>query len=287
MPRIGEPTSLANHVEGPQGIYRELPLAACTPLVLKHHYSHRLPSVVKLCYGDVIYGPPRVTRACCLFSMATGRWQDQLWELTRLVRLPDYREPLTKLVSKAIGHIRKHSMTDLIVSFADSEEDHHGGIYQACSWIYDGMRGTRLDGFNIDGVFVPARTVNATYGTSSEVELPKLLNGQSVEPHYDCGKHCYWKPLTKSGMRKAVALGLGSRPYPKPMLGTTRIGNGEIATNARVGADHRRKGIVTLPSVGRAVERDLDALRGLRLGQDAAADGGLDLPNGAKENPGS
>lgn len=228
------------------GNFRVLSPKVIDDLVLTHHYSQRLPSAVTLVYGDIDYGPPRVVHACAMFSMATGRWPEPLWELTRLVRLPDYSLPLTKLIAKALGHVRENKLVDLIVSFADFEEDHHGGIYQASSWLYDGMRSDRLDGFNIDGVFVPARTCNAVYGTSSETDLPSLLSkdGKTCEPHYDQGKHCYWKAISKEGMRKALRLGLQSKAYPKPMLdaGGTREGNTVQLPS------HMRKGKVTLPS---------------------------------------
>jgi hypothetical protein len=146
------------------------------------------------------------------------------------------------LVGKALGHIRQHSLIDLIVSFADAEEDHHGGIYQASSWVYDGVRSDRLDGFNIDGEFVPARTCNALYGTSSVEGLKEKLAPKSVEPHFDSGKHCYWKALNKHGMQKAIRMGLRSRAYPKPML------FGETEVNYAVD-NQQRKGIIDLPGV--------------------------------------
>lgn len=223
-------------------VYRDVTLLDCEPLIKKFHYSHRVPSAVKLCYAEMIVGPPRKVLACCTFSIATGRWEEELWELTRLVCVPTYTQPLTRLISKALGHIRQHRLMDLLVSFADAQEDHHGGIYQACSWVYDGMRGDRLDGFNIDGEFVPARTCNALYGTSSEVELPKKLKGKTVEPHYDSGKHCYWKALSKEGMRKALRMGLKSQPYPKPML------SDGTQTNYAVD-EQQRKGLVKLPGI--------------------------------------
>ncbi len=222
--------------------YREINLLECERLVKEHHYSHRLPSAVKLCYGDVETGPPRVLHACCLMSIATGRWEEPLWELTRLVRLPAYSSPLTKLVSKALGYIRQHSLVDLIVSFADAEEDHHGGIYQSCSWVYDGIRSDRLDGFNIEGEFVPARTCNATYGTSSVTGLKAKLSGKTVEPHFDSGKHCYWKAISRTGMQKAIRLGLRSQGYPKPML------SGGSQVNCIVDAQ-QRKGIIEMPGI--------------------------------------
>lgn len=160
--------------------------------------------------------------------------------MTRLVRLPEYDIPLTKLISKAIGYIRQHKLENLLISFADSEEDHHGGIYQACSWLYSGMRGERLDGFNIDGVFTPARTCNAVYGTSSEEGLKAKLPNRDVEPHFDVGKHLYWKALSKDGLKKGIRLGLRSRPYPKDALAADR------EENRMLEAGHRGKGVVDL-----------------------------------------
>lgn len=225
--------------------FREIDGRACRELVESCHYSKRMPSVVKFCLADVDYGPPRRLFACCMFSNAIGRWEiPDLWELSRLVRMPGYDVPMTKLIAEALAKIRKSKATDLIVSFADAEEDHHGGVYQAASWIYDGMRHARLDGFNVDGVFVPARTCVAKWGTSSEVDLPKRLPNKAVEPHFDLGKHCYWKALTKEGMRKAVRCGLSSRPYPKPMLAESFSGNGSDRNYGVAG--HLRKGVVDL-----------------------------------------
>ena len=36
------------------------------------------------------------------------------------------------------------------------------------------------------------------------------------EPHFDEGKHLYWKPLMVAGKTRAKRLGLRDEPYPKP-----------------------------------------------------------------------
>lgn len=41
-----------------------------------------------------------------------------------------------------------------------------------------------------------------------------------VDPHFDEGKHIYWRALNKSGKRKALRLGLENKPYPKTTHGT-------------------------------------------------------------------
>jgi hypothetical protein len=147
---------------------------------------------------------------------------------------------MTQLISKALGYIKKEKLAIMIISFADVEEDHHGGIYQACSWIYHGMRNKRLDGVNIDEQFMSARTCNHRYGTSSVPLLRRKLKGRKVVPHFDSGKHCYWKALSKQGMRLAVNLAFHSRAYPKPML------IGDCPQNYSIDPQ-QRKGIVKLP----------------------------------------
>ncbi len=223
-----------------QNEYREVALRECVQLLVNEHYSHKCPKNVKLTFADIDYGPPRRPLACCTFSGPTGRFEDAtgILELSRLVRLPAYDLPLTKLISKAMGCIRAKKAADLLLSLADAEEDHHGGIYQACSWVYGGTRDERLDGFNIDGKFVPARTCNHRFGTSSEAVLVE----QGATPHYDAGKHLYWKALTKAGMVMAVNMGLRSLPYPKPML----LGR---ESNTALKADHNRKGVIEMPTV--------------------------------------
>lgn len=251
MPKLPSQKKPSNKSE-----YRQVWVNECRELIMKYHYSHRMPAAVKLAYGMVDYGPPRKVIACCIFSFATGRWEtDNLWELTRLARTPDFADPLTKLISIAMGHIRKNKLTDLVVSFADAEEDHHGGIYQSASWVYDGMRGERLDGINIDDRFIPARTCNAMYGTSSPDALKAKFPDSVVEPHFDMGKHCYWKALSKDGMRRAISLGLKSRPYPKPMLNQESTGNYVVE-------NHRRKGVINLPTLERQVTKEIERADG-------------------------
>jgi len=187
-------------------------------LVNRYHYSHRFPSNVQVCatwhepgglFGDS--GPPI---AAVVFSIPPTRWSEPVWELSRLVRRDDVDCQLTGLISSAVRYIKQTGRMDLLVSFADRTQGHHGGIYQAASWNYAGKRGARMDGVVVDGVFVPGRSANSRWGTRSPGRLRAL--GIEATPHMDEGKYLYWKPLTKSGARKAARLGLGSFSYPMP-----------------------------------------------------------------------
>jgi hypothetical protein len=193
---------------------------AARELVEQFHYSHHLPSNIQFIFtahepgglfGD--FGRPI---AMVLFTIPSSRWTEEVWELARLVRRDDSDIKLTGLIARACKFIRRKGDMDLLVSFADSTHNHHGGIYQASSWNYHCQRDKRVDGMVIDGTLVPARVCNHRYGTSSVGKLREILRDHTVEPHWDMGKHLYWRALRKSGELKADRLGLTKSAYPKP-----------------------------------------------------------------------
>lgn len=193
-------------------------------LVIQHHYSHRAPLVVIECVtwhepggllGDM--GEPV---AAAVFGSATRRWTDYAWELKRLVRTPSMGVPLTGLISQALRAIKgRPKFPGLVVSYADIQHGHHGGIYQAASWNYHGARARSDEGMLIDGVFVPKRTVSTRFGTFSLRAVRELAGGVPVSLKHDEGKHLYWKALNKRGVAAAKAIGLECKPYPKPDVG--------------------------------------------------------------------
>jgi hypothetical protein len=181
-------------------------------LVLNYHYSKRLPnSPVCVCTQYRNY----IAIAAIFFSVPPSRWPESVVELSRLVRLEDI-EPkpiLTKLISKGVKECKRLGI-DLLVSFADATQGHHGGIYQASSWNYHELRKPRNDGWIIDGKFIPCRTCYGLWGTSGD-KLKEILHDKEVIKHFDKGKHLYWKSLNKKGKDKAERLGLRSIPYYK------------------------------------------------------------------------
>lgn len=192
----------------------EKPNKAHHALVEQHHYSAR--AVRNSSIAAAAYDSGVLVGVCLLFSPA-ARWSERVLELCRLVRSPASEASCTKLISiaakaaKAQGH-------HLLVSYADKREGHHGGVYQAASWKYHGVRARSPDGVKIDGVFTPRRSCNEVYGTSSTTKLRLLLPGRAIEDVVDEGKHLYWRALTKEGLRRAARLKLLAGPYPKDPL---------------------------------------------------------------------
>lgn len=183
-------------------------------LVEKYHYSGYLPSNIQYC-ETLLQNETAI--ASVFYSIPSTRWSENILELCRLVRdeTVEPKPSLTGLISNSLKTIKRDRKFDLIVSFADSTHGHHGGIYQAASWNFYILRKPSHDGFIIDGVFVPRRTCNHRWGTSSRTKLPEIL-GETCVPHFDKGKYLYWKALDNNGKRKAERLGLTISEYPKP-----------------------------------------------------------------------
>ncbi len=191
--------------------------ATARQLVMEHHYSHRWPSNVQVVgtwhLDGGLFGDSGEAVAACVFAIPPTRWSQPVLELIRLVRHPDHAVTLSGLVSATARWAHRKGWP-LLVSFADSTVGHHGGIYQACSWNYDGQRAPRMDGVVVNGQFISGRTVNHLYGTQSPDKLRAM--GYDVEPHYDAGKHLYWRAGNRAGSAMARQLNLKQLPYPKP-----------------------------------------------------------------------
>lgn len=210
-------------------------------LVLKYHYSgrcHENPILVGSLHfgGGGLYGDKGELVATCMFSLSNNNtWslkKVDLIELVRLCRKEEVQVPLSWLVSRTVKEVKKLGRFDIAISYADATQDHHGGIYQACSWNFHTYRTPKEDGLVIDGTFVPKRTVSTRYGTYRRDKLGEMfdevkqetLYGTEVKniewgSHVDKGKYMYWIPLNKTGKKIAKrVLNFESNEYPKPKL---------------------------------------------------------------------
>lgn len=189
--------------------------------ILRWHYSHRCPTdglsklVVTVHKDGGLFGDCGDVVAALWFGLPPTRWAEPVVELQRVVKAPGETFPLSSVISYGCDELRRRK-TPLVVSFADPGEGHHGGLYQSASWNYGGKREPKIDGFMLDGDFMPRRTANSLWGTSNQDLLKKKFGGLSVEQHRDEGKYIYWRALNRTGKKTAKRLGLVSLPYPKP-----------------------------------------------------------------------
>jgi hypothetical protein len=139
-----------------------------------------------------------------------GLTQTEGCELTR-VALDAHRTPVSRIVAIAVRLLHRQSPgLRLIVSFADPEQGHHGGIYQAGGWVYAGSSHPQRE-LVIGGKDVHKRTANALWGTASPERLRELL-GCRVDYSPVKFKHTYLLPLDPEIRDRVAPL---AQPYPK------------------------------------------------------------------------
>lgn len=132
-------------------------------------------------------------------------------ELVR-VALRDHVTPVSRIIAVALRLLRKQSPgLRLVVSFADSREGHHGGIYQAGGWVYVGAFSHHV--YRVHGKEVHPKTLHSRYGKGGQ-SVPWLR--ANVDPKA-CRvatppKHKYLMPLDDEMRAKIAPL---AKPYPK------------------------------------------------------------------------
>ena len=103
--------------------------------------------------------------ACSNIAAPFGLENIQVKELVR-VALAAHQTPTSRIVSIAVRLFhRDFPAVKVLVSYADSAQGHHGGIYQAMGWLYIGESTDTY--IRINGKTTHRRTLGTKYGTSS------------------------------------------------------------------------------------------------------------------------
>jgi hypothetical protein len=140
-----------------------------------------------------------------------GLTQYQVCELTR-VALTKHDAPVSRMLAIALKMLRQLSPDlRLVVSYADLDQNHAGGIYKATNWIYVGLQNPGTKGaYIIHGKNVHPRTIVAMGGTNSLRWVRANLDPMAVE-HRTLGKHKYLMPLDLAMREQIEPL---RQPYP-------------------------------------------------------------------------
>ena len=141
-----------------------------------------------------------------------GLSQTECCELTR-VALRSHRHFVSEILAQAIRFLKeKCPEMRLIVSYSDIEQNHHGGIYQATNWIYEGKtEGERY--FIVNGKLTHPKSIHAKYGTGSQrLEWLRENIDSDAEVFQTRGKHKYLMPLDKKMRKQITPL---HQPYPR------------------------------------------------------------------------
>lgn len=181
------------------------------------HYSKCLP-VGKLVKVGAWEGGKFI--GCVLFGRGAnknmpkpyGLRQDECVELVRLA-LTNHLTPVSKIMMLAVQFLRQSNPgVRLIVSYADLDSNHHGGIYQATNWIYEGLfNKDTVSAFIINGKKTHKKTIDNLGVKQSLAEVRRCLD-PNAQKFRTKGKHKYLMPLDKEMRDKIAPL---AKPYPK------------------------------------------------------------------------
>jgi hypothetical protein len=192
------------------------------------HYARRVPA------GSVFYGVFCPDMICAVavgtpVGNITGvaprlgltRWPGNL-EITRVICHPDApKNTASRSIASVLSHAHRARGVDWVFSYADTGQNHHGGIYQALNAIYVGLNGEAVDTYSLNGVITHPKTIVDTFGTRAWPKVQELAKrrGMTLEKVVDgiTPKHCYVLPCSTPAVNRVIrqALIAHAKPYPK------------------------------------------------------------------------
>lgn len=169
------------------------------------HYSRVMPAGKLVKIGVWEHG---VFKGVILFGRGANNHigsqyeldQTAVCELVRIALRP-HAAPVSRCMAVAVRMLRQQSPgIRLLVSYADPEQDHHGGVYQAANWVYVGRSKAQPE-VMVNGLVMHKRTANSLFGSIKGLERSPIF-----------WKHKYLLPLD-SALRAAVES--QRKKYPK------------------------------------------------------------------------
>jgi hypothetical protein len=149
--------------------------------------------------GVVVYG----VGATADLVKKYGLSPDEGCELVRIA-LRTHSAPVSQIMSKTLSILKaSFPKLRLVVSFADPEQGHHGGIYQATNWIFAGNSQASDEYIYLDKRW-QGRAFRHKYKGMERHPDVQVVKGSS--------KHRYLMPLDKKMRKQILPL---AQPYPK------------------------------------------------------------------------
>lgn len=181
-----------------------------------YHYAKRVPisSVAFNVYEDkewcgvIVFGYGANPHIASIYD----KWPGQVLELVRIA-LNGKQTTTSECLALSLRELKKCCpLVDMVVSYADEDQDHKGVIYQATNWIYTGlMNEGKKSNFIINGRSMHPRSVEGK-GWKVSLEWIKLNIDKNATQEVTKGKHKYLFPLNKKMRRRVIGLGMD---YPK------------------------------------------------------------------------
>jgi hypothetical protein len=185
-------------------------------IIVENHYLHRkapcsaafgLFDDMGRLLGVVMYGTPS---SAPLRSGICG--PDEAMNVIELTRLWIHDDAPKNGESFLIGRSLKNCGKEIVVSFADTEQNHLGIVYQATNWIYTGLSAKRTD-WTVEGENKHGQTWGDKF-TAAEMR-EKFGDRFSLQPR--SRKHRYVFINAKGGRKKELLSKLKYQvcDYPK------------------------------------------------------------------------
>jgi len=196
-----------------------VPHAIARALIVRWHYLGTMPAGTKLVFGAFL--GERIIGAVTLgigpmFGhrlLRDARPEDGL-TLSRFVLLPERpANAASRVLGTVLRLLRRDTDRRFVLSYADPEHGHHGGIYQAANFVYVGTCEPQPALDLGDGVLRHSRSVGSAFGTHSREHFAR--HGLTVRAVPVAPKHTYLWIVPEWRDRLLVA----PRPYPKPERG--------------------------------------------------------------------
>lgn len=166
--------------------------------------------------GVVLFGSGASNNLGKLYNLRQGSYL----ELTRMA-LNGKQGTTSKVLSLSLKIINKSiPLCKMVISFADTNQNHFGTIYQATNWYFTGIFGGDNEYF-INNRWMHPRSVGSFNGSRAKENLPLGTIIRRSKPKYR-----YIYPLHKSLIPLCKSL---SKPYPKKQ---TSAGSVTVAQQA-------------------------------------------------------
>lgn len=185
--------------------------------VLNWHYSKSMPMgrlvKVGVWEDDQFVG-------CVLFAQGNNQHQGKmfgltLWEVCELVRvaLRKHKAAVSRIVSLALKFLKRFCEgVRLVVSYADPEHGHVGGIYQAGNWTYVGTGGSTDAFYDSAGRRLHSRGYSPTGAKIQFGRIAQTAPTGSIQRVTVQAKHKYLMGLDAEMRARIAPL---AKPYPK------------------------------------------------------------------------
>jgi hypothetical protein len=186
-------------------LFKSISYSDAVDFLLPLHYSGRKPSIT---YSFGYYENNELMAVCTFGKPASNslcigvcgiEYSSKVYELNRLCVKGDINIQLSSFVAYCLNELKKYDL--IIVSYADTEMNHHGYIYQATNFIYTGLTRARTDKYTEGGKH------SRHYNNDEQKGLRKVRSAKH--------RYIYFCASKRVGRKYLKSLKYEIQPYPK------------------------------------------------------------------------